>query len=152
MENYITWWGNMSAKGATYSRVWLGNVSPFILVRNQPGTSWWGMQTRPLSLTAYLRVQETPQAGVGHIALDAAFRLDVVLGLARKYGIRALLSLNTFQNFRTENYYACWPKCNPYSSLVSQPQDYFTDSQYVWWCLHCRVLDSNMIPNPFYSC
>jgi hypothetical protein len=99
---------------------------------------------------------------------QAAWRLDQLLTLANDVGIYTMLSLHTFNYFRTEvrvcviphvlpcvllapavvhdprglcvgcgatvvlwppqNYYACWPGCNPYSQIISDPVDFFPDA------------------------
>jgi hypothetical protein len=48
-----------------------------------------------------------PAAGIGQYDLEAAWRLDTLLALGRSLGIRSLISLHTFNYFRTSDYYAC---------------------------------------------
>jgi hypothetical protein len=98
--DYHTWWGAIASHGGNYSRLWLGGYSAFVL--------------------------QTDAAGVGKFDLEAAWRLDrTVFDIAPQYGMRLLLSLHTFSAFRTSQYFACWPQCNPYSEIVSSPDDFW---------------------------
>lgn len=99
-SDYERWWGNLvQAGGANYTRLWLGADSPFTL--------------------------EDKAAGLGRYDQQAAFRLDTVLRLARRFGIRAMLSLNSFNRLRRTDPYPDWGN-NPYTAVITEPSQYFT--------------------------
>lgn len=62
---------------------------------------------RGLSAAAWCACCCRARAGIGQYDLEAAWRLDTLLALGHSLGIRSLISLHTFNYFRTSDYYAC---------------------------------------------
>eukprot|EP01104_Vermistella_antarctica_P009861 TRINITY_DN2586_c0_g1_i2.p1 TRINITY_DN2586_c0_g1~~TRINITY_DN2586_c0_g1_i2.p1 ORF type:complete len:667 (-),score=105.88 TRINITY_DN2586_c0_g1_i2:69-1997(-) len=111
--NYLSWWSNMTSVGATYSRLWLGGYSDFVLQDEM----------------------------VGNYSLAAAHRLDLALEMASSFGIYVMLSLDTYSNYRTASFQPEWP-FSPYNVINGgpcvTPNEYFYNDEAIE--LHRRFL------------
>lgn len=103
LENYKDWFGELSANGGNYARVWL-----------------------------YPRRIETIDAGLGKLDLKNLAYYDAVLEEAERHGIRVMLTFNNYRFLRDEDTWgtAYW-KSNPYNVAnggpIAQPMEFFTN-------------------------
>ena len=105
LSEYETWFGNLSAAGGNYARLWLAN--------------------RPL---------EHGPNGLGRYDLENAWYFDQVFALAARHGLRCMTALGTYGEFTTGGYFGegQWP-INPYNQINSGPAatpgDFWTDAK-----------------------
>ena len=108
--DYDRYWKRLAENGANYARVWVGPFDCFTLERTARGA------------------QDT--AGLGRIDLAAAWRLDTMLDLAERSGLRVMFCIDSFNSLRIKPPHATWAQC-PYNAAnggpLSQPQEFFTN-------------------------
>lgn len=115
LQNYQEWFAALGAAGGNYARIWL--------VRWNMGLEWLpGKGTG----TYY---------GLGKYSLDNAYRLDIVLQLARQNGIYVMLCLGYHGELMdTRAYFGedCWGE-NPYNQAnggpCARPADFWTNEE-----------------------
>lgn len=100
---YDAWLGQLAAHEATWARIWVGPLAPFVL---------------------------EPEAG--RYDLKAAWRLDHVLRTAEQGGVRLALCADAYSALRTRPGPALWSS-HPYNrargAFLTRPADFFTDKQ-----------------------
>jgi hypothetical protein len=108
--DYERYWKRLSENGANYARIWVGPFDCFTLERTA-------------------RSPQDP-AGLGRIDLAAAWRLDTVLDLAERSGIRVMLCTESFNSLRIQPPYAMWAQ-SPYNAAnggpLRKPEEFFTN-------------------------
>lgn len=112
--DYEDYFARMAEAGENYTRLWLGpGWSPFSIQRYAP-----------------------PEAGLTHFDQRSAWRLDYVLDLAKRYGIRVMLCLESFNYLRRIDPYPSWD-LTPYRAdaggPISEPGEFFTNEDARRW-------------------
>jgi hypothetical protein len=108
--DYDRYWKRLAENGANYARVWVGPFDCFTLERTARGAD--------------------DTAGLGRIDLAAAWRLDTMLDLAERSGIRVMFCIDSFNSLRRSPPHAMWAQC-PYNAAhggpLAEPQEFFTN-------------------------
>jgi hypothetical protein len=108
--DYERYWKRLAENGANYARVWVGPFDCFTLERTARGAE--------------------DQAGLGRIDLAGAWRLDAMLDLAERSGIRVMFCIDSFNSLRSSPPHAMWAQ-SPYNAAnggpLRQPHEFFTN-------------------------
>ena len=110
--DYDMYWKNLADHGANYARLWIGPFDCFTLERKANGPE--------------------DQAGLGRIDLAGAWRIDYVLDLAERRGIRVMFCIDSFNSLRIRPSYPRWAE-NPYNAAnggpLQKPREFFTNPE-----------------------
>lgn len=102
--DFERWFEQLAKNGGNFGRLWLSEMFLFGLERKDE---------------------------LGRINSEAAWRLDTVLSLAEKHGIRLMFCIESFNSLRIEPDYQRWNE-NPYNAAnggpCEKPKDFFTSA------------------------
>ncbi|NUP99975.1 MAG: DUF5060 domain-containing protein, partial [Armatimonadetes bacterium] len=110
--DYDEWFPRYAAAGGNYARLWLGPFDVFTLERQAAASR--------------------DDTGLGRYDLANAWRLDYVLELAERQGLKLMYCLESFNALRSRPQYNYW-HLNPYNAAnggpLATPEAFFTDEQ-----------------------
>jgi hypothetical protein len=106
IADYTKWFDSLGHAGGNWARLWLAF--------NEKGLEWSAKPTEKPGIGTY--------QGLGRYALDNAWRLDWILSLAEKDGIRLTYCLGTYGEFKEGGYFneGAWVS-NPYNARNGGP-------------------------------
>ncbi|BAM05318.1 DUF5060 domain-containing protein [Phycisphaera mikurensis] len=111
---YDRWWADLADHGGNFARIWLA-----------PTFNRLGLE-RP-------EKEGVPSSGVGRIDQQAAARVDYLMELAEARGIRVMMCIESFGNFRSEASGSGQWYDSPYNAAhggpLTRPQEVFTDAE-----------------------
>jgi hypothetical protein len=95
----------------------------------EAGCNWFRVWLSPQFFTFAMNTNES---GFDRISLGNAWRLDHVLGLAERLGLRVMVCIDSFNILRSEKrLYGAWEK-SPYTTAnggpLEEPREYFTNA------------------------
>jgi hypothetical protein len=118
MADYAAWFEGLGKAGGNWARLWLAF--------NEKGLEWSPEPTPKPGAGGY--------NGLGRYALDNAWRLDEVVRLAEKHGIRLMFCIGTYGEFKDGGFFneGSWVS-NPYNARnggpCASPDDFWTDER-----------------------
>jgi hypothetical protein len=118
MAEYAAWFEGLGKAGGNWARLWLAF--------NEKGLEWAPAPTPKGGTGSY--------QGLGRYALDNAWRLDEVVRLAEKNGVRLMFCIGTYGEFKDGGFFneGSWIS-NPYNARnggpCASPDDFWTNEQ-----------------------
>ncbi|MBM3493999.1 MAG: DUF5060 domain-containing protein [Armatimonadetes bacterium] len=118
LATYAFWLKGLGKSGANWVRLWLAY--------NEKGLEWSAAPSPKPGTGTY--------AGLGRYALDNAWRLDEIVRMAEKNGVRLMFCIGTYGEFTEGGYFGegMWPG-NPYNKAnggpCEKPADFWTNPE-----------------------
>jgi len=110
--DYDAWMGALAEHGGNYIRLWLVNEWNRLGLENRAGAG--------------------PGNGLGRYSQQAAWRIDYILDLAERLGIKVLMCIDSFNSLDAHGIYGNW-HLSPYNAAnggpCEQPGDFFTNEE-----------------------
>ncbi|APW58937.1 hypothetical protein [Paludisphaera borealis] len=118
MADYAAWFAGLGKAGGNWARLWLAF--------NEKGLEWMPAPTPKGGTGSY--------QGLGRYALDNAWRLDEVVHLAERNGVRLMFCIGTYGEFKDGGFFneGSWVS-NPYNAKnggpCASPDDFWTNAE-----------------------
>jgi len=111
--DYDLWMTKLAEHGGNYTRLWLVNEWNALGLENRAAAEGDGN-------------------GLGRYNQEAAWRIDSVLDLAERLGVRVLMCIDSFNSLDAGGIYGMWDK-SPYNAAnggpCEEPAEFFTDAE-----------------------